>query len=350
MIAESSMAEAAHGDGAAAPVLVEVTRGETVESRHRGSAAVAAADGRLVAAWGDVDTPVYARSALKPIQALALVESGAADGLEVGPAELALACGSHAGEPGHVDAVTAWLERIGCVEADLVCGGHLPGHGPSAEALMRAGGGVRPVHDNCSGKHTGFLSVARHLGHPTEGYARPEHPVQQRVLGIVEEITGRDLVDLPRGVDGCGVPALAVPLGNLAYAMARFGRPDTLPQARAAAAVRIREAMAAHPFMVAGSGRFVTEALGVLGPSVCLKSGAEGVFMGALADLGLGFALKIEDGAGRAAEVAALRLLDHLGVLDDKRRRALAAFATVPVNTRAGRRAGDIRVAADCPF
>jgi len=349
-MADSSSAGSDRAPAAAAPVMVEVTRSGMVESRHYGMAAVAAADGRLVAAWGDVELPVYARSALKPIQALALVESGAADGLEVSPAELALACGSHGGEPEHVAAVTAWLARIGCAEDDLVCGGHLPGHAPSAAALLRAGGSVRPVHDNCSGKHAGFLTVARHLGHPTQGYARPEHPVQQRVLGIVEQITGLDLAHTALGIDGCGVPAPALPLGNLAYAMARFGRPDALPEGRAAAAVRLRQAMAAHPFMVAGSGRFVTEALRVLGPSVCLKSGAEGVFVGALAEPGLGFALKIVDGAGRAAEVATLRLLDRLGAVDAAQRRALARFAAPPVKTRAGRTVGEIRVAADGPL
>ncbi len=347
---DSSSAESDRAQAAAAPVMVEVTRGGMVESRHRGIAAVAAVDGRLVEAWGEVATPVYARSALKPIQALALVESGAADALGVSPAELALACGSHGGDPDHVAAVDAWLARIGCSEADLACGGHLPGHAPAAEALLRAGGTVRPVHDNCSGKHAGFLTVARHLGLTVQGSARLEHPVQQRVLGIVEQMTGLELGQAPRGIDGCGVPVVGVPLGNLAGAMARFGQTDALPDRRAAAALRIRQAMAAHPFMVAGSGRFVTEALRVLGPSVCLKSGAEGVFMAALPELGLGVALKIMDGAGRAAEVAVLRLLDRLGVVDAGQRHGLAGFATAPVTNRAGDAVGEIRIAADGPL
>lgn len=349
-MADRSSADTDLAQAAAAPVMVEVTRGGMVESRHRGIAAVAATDGRLVEAWGEVATPVYARSAWKPIQALALVESGAADALGVSPAELALACGSHGGEPAHVAAVGAWLARIGCSEADLACGGHLPGHVPAAEALLRAGGAVRPVHDNCSGKHAGFLTVARHLGHPTQGYARLEHPVQQLVLGIVEQMTGLELGQAPRGIDGCGVPVHGVPLVNLATAMARFGAADALPDRRAAAALRIRQAMVSHPFMVAGSGRFGTEALRVLGRSVCLKTGAEGMFMAALPDLGLGLALKIMDGAGRAAEVAVLRLLDRLGVLDAGQRRGLARFATAPVTNRAGDAVGEIRIAADGPL
>ncbi|MFQ5955756.1 MAG: asparaginase, partial [Kiloniellales bacterium] len=256
----------------------------------------------------------------------------------------------HGGEPGHVDAVTAWLERIDCSEDDLECGGHPPAHAPSAEALLRAGGTVRPVHNNCSGKHAGYLTLARHLGHPTAGYVRFEHPVQQRVLAIVEELTGLKLASAPRGIDGCGVPVFGVPLAKLALAMARFGRPDGLPRRRSAAAIRIRRTMAAHPFMVAGTSRFCTAVLQALGPSICIKTGAEGMFMGALPEPGLGFALKILDGAGRAAEVATLRLLDRLGVIGDGPRRRLARFAPAPVTNRAGRVVGEIRAAADCPF
>jgi L-asparaginase II len=223
-------------------------------------------------------------------------------------------------------------------------------HAPSAEALLRADGPVRPAHNNCSGKHAGFLTVARHLGHPTKGYVGFEHPVQQRVLGIVEQLTGLDLGAAPRGIDGCGIPVIAVPLANLAYAMARFGRPAELPDRRAAAATRLRKAMAAHPFMVAGTSRVCTAVLQALGEAICIKTGAEGVFMGALPQPGLGFAVKISDGAGRAAEVAMLRLLDHLGILEAAHRRRLAEFIAAPVSDRAGHTVGEVRVAADCPL
>jgi L-asparaginase II len=329
------------------PVVVEVTRGTMVESRHRAAAAVVDAAGTVVLAVGDIERPVYPRSAIKPLQALALVESGAAEHFALGDAELALACASHSGEPRHVAIVRSWLARIGLAETDLACGPQAPLNQAASRALAEAPG---PVHNNCSGKHAGFLTVARHLGHPTEGYAGLEHPVQQRVLGIVEQMTGLELGQAPRGIDGCGVPVLGVPLGNLATAMARFGRADALPDHRAAAALRIRQAMVSHPFMVAGSGRFGTEALRVLGRSVCLKTGAEGVFMAALPDLGLGLALKIMDGAGRAAEVAVLRLLDRLGVLDAGQRHRLAGFATAPVTNRAGDTVGEIRIAADGPL
>ncbi len=333
-----------------APVLVEVSRGDMVESQHRGIAAVMAADGSVVGAWGDVERVVYARSAVKPMQALALIESGAADAFRVSPAELALASASHGGEPAHVAAVGAWLQRIGCSEDDLECGGHAPAHAPSAAALMRAGGTVGPLHNNCSGKHAGFLTVARHLGHPTAGYARFAHPVQQQVLAILEALTGLELAAAPRGIDGCGVPVIGVPLRSLALAMARFGSPGQLAAPRAAAATRIRRAMTGNPFMVAGTGRFCTAVLQALGPSICIKTGAEGVFVGALPEPGLGFALKILDGAGRAAEVATLRLLDRLGVIGDRPRRRLARFDPAPVVNRAGRLVGEIRAAADCPF
>jgi L-asparaginase II len=338
------------GRSAGDPVLVEVTRGAMVESRHRGAAVVVDVDGQRVGGWGDVARPIYARSAVKPIQALALVESGAADAYHVSDAELALACASHGGEPAHVDTVSAWLARLGCSDADLECGAHLPLHAPAAEALLRAQGAARPVHNNCSGKHAGFLTVARHLGHPIEGYVRLEHPVQQQWLGIFEQLTGLDLGAAPRGIDGCGIPVIAAPLQHLAYAMARFGRPVDLPDHRATAATRVRTAMAAHPHMVAGTDRFCTAVLTTLGQAICLKTGAEGVFMGALPERGLGFALKIADGAGRAAQVATLRLIDHLGALDDAHRRRLATFVAAPVRDRAGHPVGEVRAAADCPF
>ncbi|MGH7186653.1 MAG: asparaginase, partial [Pseudomonadota bacterium] len=247
----------ATGQGAN-PLVVEVIRGAMVESRHRATVAVVDPEGKMVRRWGDVDRLIYGRSAIKPLQALPLIESGAADRYGVGVAEIALACASHNGEPGHVEAVEAWLGRIGCTVDDLECGAQTPLHEPTVEALLKSGRKPTAIYNNCSGKHTGFLCTARHLGEPTRGYIRHEHPVQQRILGVLEQLTGLRLGDTPRGIDGCGIPVFGIPLGNMAMAMARLADPQDLPPARAAAARRILAAMAAEPFMVAGSDRFCT--------------------------------------------------------------------------------------------
>jgi len=335
---------------AANPVLVEVTRGGAVESRHRGAFAVVDTDGRLVLSAGRVETPVYPRSTIKPIQALALIESGAAEAFALTDAELALACASHNGEPDHVQTVTAWLDRLGLGAGDLECGGHAPKHGASADALARAGSPWDARHDNCSGKHTGFLTLARQLGAPTRGYVDFGHPVQQRVLGVLEQMTGLDdLTAQPRGIDGCGIPTIAVALGNLALALARFGEPDDQPDRRQDACRRLLRAVWRQPRMIAGAGRIDSAIAAALGGRCLAKAGAEGVHGAVLPELGLGLALKIDDGAGRAAEVALLRILRRLQLLDGAAGEALAGYAIPDVTARDGRSVGEIRPVADFP-
>ncbi len=335
--------------GPANPLLVEVTRGPMVESRHRAAFAVADPGGTVVLHAGDIDQAVYPRSAIKPIQALALLETGAAEAYGLGDAEIALACASHSGEPRHVETVAAWLERIGCTPDDLECGAHAPFAEKDMVDLIAGGERPTALHNNCSGKHTGFLSVARHLGHQTAGYIAFGHPVQQRVLGILESMTGCDLGDAPRGIDGCGIPTLGVPLGNLALAMARLAEPGDQPEPRQAAVGRVRRAMAAEPFMVAGTGRFCTRIMERTGERALIKTGAEGVYCGALPDLGLGIALKVDDGAGRAAEVLMGSLLVHFGVIRAAEAEALAEVLAPPLLSRAGRRVGELRLAPNSP-
>jgi L-asparaginase II len=332
------------------PLMVEVTRGSLVESRHRAAVAVVDPDGKVVGRWGDIDRPIYGRSAIKPLQALPMIESGAADRYGLGTAEIALACASHNGEPGHVGPVQAWLDRIGCAIADLECGPQAPTHDPTIETLITTGRKPSAIHNNCSGKHTGFLCTARHLGEPTHGYIDYEHPVQQRILGGLEQMTGLRLNDAPRGIDGCGIPVIGIPLGNIAMAMARLADPQDLPPARAAAARRIVSAMTAEPFMVAGTAQFCTVLMKTTGSKVAIKGGAEGVYTAALPTLGLGVALKIDDGAGRAAEVAMGAVLRHLGLLEADELRELEQSLTQPLINRAGRTIGQVRPAADCPI
>jgi L-asparaginase II len=332
------------------PLLVEVTRGGMVESRHRAAVAVVDAQGRVVHGWGDIERPVYGRSAIKPLQALPLVESGAADRFGLSQGELALACASHSGEPRHVDTVLAWLARIGLSPDDLECGSHLPLADAAMRDFLRSGASLTAAYNNCSGKHTGFLATAVHLGEPTQGYIRYEHPVQQRILGVLEQMCGLDLGAVPRGIDGCGIPVIAIPLGNIALGMARLADPDDLPAPRAAAAKHVVAAMTAEPFMVAGSQRFCTVMMSALGRKVAMKTGAEGVYCAALPELGLGVALKVDDGAGRAAEVAMGEVLIRLGVIDEGERARLADALSPPVLNRVGFETGRVQRAAESPF
>jgi L-asparaginase II len=246
--------------------------------------------------------------------------------------------------------VAAWLATLGLGEPDLECGPQLPSHEASAVQLLRAGEEPSQLHNNCSGKHSGFLSVAKHLDTATKGYIRLDHPVQQRVLGILESMTGLDLSEAAKGIDGCGIPVIGIPLGNLALAMARFADPYDQPEARQAAVHRIARAMAAEPFMVAGSGRFCTDVMQATEGRALVKTGAEGVYCGALPDAGLGIALKVDDGATRAAENLMARLLHRLGALDKAALGRLSAPLERPLFNRAGREIGALRRAADCPF
>lgn len=327
------------------PVLVEVTRGAMVESRHRGAVAVVDAAGTPVFALGAIDAAVYPRSAIKPLQALALVESGAADAFKLGPEEIALACASHSGEPRHVAGVERWLGKIGCTAADLECGPQAPTDEEAFRALVRAGCPPTPLHNNCSGKHAGFLTVARHRGEPTKGYIGFDHPVQKLLRSILAAIIGADLAVAPRGIDGCGIPVLAVPLIKIAAAMARMAVPDSLPAQRRDAARRIRAAMAAHPFLAGGTRRFGTRVMTETGEKALVKGGAEGVYCAILPDAGLGIALKIDDGAGRAAEVAMASLLCRFGGLGRAQAIRLADAIEPTVRNWAGREVGRIRPA-----
>lgn len=287
-----------------APILVDVIRGQTVESRHRGAFVVTDAKGQVVAGLGDGAGRVFPRSAIKAIQALPLVESGAADALRLTDAQIALACASHNGEGEHVAGAAAMLSTVGRDVAALECGAHWPGHQPALIALAASGATPTALHNNCSGKHAGFVCTAVHQGIDPTGYVEIGHPIQRAIRAVMEDVTGATLVDDVCGTDGCSIPTFGVPLTALGHGFARMATGEGLSPARAAAAARILKACMAHPFMVAGSERFDTQIMAAFPGRVFVKIGAEGVFCGALPEVGLGFALKIEDGASRAAEVA----------------------------------------------
>lgn len=313
------------------PVLVEVTRGRLVESVHRGAIAIVDAGGDIVFSLGDIALPVYPRSALKPIQALPLLESGAADASGVSDEEIALACASHSGEPMHTTRVAAWLARLGLGEGDLACGAHSSRYEPVADDMIRRGEMPTRIHNNCSGKHTGFLAVARHWKIGTAGYERHDHPVQQAVAKALGELSGIQ-GELPWGVDGCAAPNFALPLAAFARALARLADPAQLGGPRARAAGRVVAAMMAHPELVAGTGRACTMLMRAGGGRYAVKTGAEGVYAAMIPGHGIGVALKIDDGAGRAAETAIAFLLARLGLVESESVRELAAAPVV--NTR----------------
>ncbi len=323
------------------PVLIEVTRGNRVESRHRGAISVIDADGQPVFTAGNADKPVFPRSAVKAIQALALIESGAADAFGYGNRELALAQASHGGEPDHVATAAAMLKAAGLDEQALECGAQWPSHSASAVALSAAGNEPSALHNNCSGKHAGFLAVARHNGFPIEGYVKPDHPVQLLVREAMESLTGAPHRAGDCGIDGCSIPTYAVPLIALAAGFARFGSGRGLTPERAAAARRIFNAAIAEPFHIAGTGRFCSEAIAAMNGDALVKTGAEGVFCGTLPDAGLGVAIKCDDGASRAAETVMANLLLALGRQDNA---TLRHWANPPLHNRRDIPIGEIRL------
>ncbi len=293
--------------------LVEITRGGAVESEHWGALVVADADGHVLHAVGDPAAVVFARSALKPFQALPTVASGAADAFGFDEADLALLCASHSGEAVHVSRVAGMLARIGCTAADLQCGVHPPLHlAPGDPAPPE---GIGPLHHNCSGKHTGFLAWCRHHGAPCAAYLNPDSPVQREVRRAVAACAGVGESALVGATDGCDAPTYALPLHCLARAYARLAaRPGGRPFAPELD--RLFRAMTGHPYLVAGSGRNDSFLMTRRPGELVAKGGAEGVQALGLRLRGIGIAVKIADGNSRAAGLATFEALLQLGVLD----------------------------------
>lgn len=300
-----------------------------VESRHEVDVAVVGLDGHR-SGHGHPSRGVLARSAIKPIQAFPLVATGAADAFALPDRRLALACASHNGEPGHVDEVGRWLAEIGLGAEALECGSHPPSHRPAADALTSQGVEPDARHNNCSGKHSGFLSVCRHLDLDPEGYIRPGHPVQaDHITKAIEAACEVSLAEATPVVDGCGIPVWELRLDQLAGGWARLAGTD---EGR-----RLYAAMAAEPFFVAGTARMSTRVMQAGGGTVSVKGGAEGVFCGVHPASGVAWAVKARDGAHRAAEAALLWLMADLGFAVD--------VALEPIGNVAGRPVGELRVA-----
>ena len=327
------------------PLMIDVIRGNLVESRHACRAVIAHSSGRLLDTWGAINAEVYPRSAIKPLQALPLVESGAAEAHGLSDQEVALACASHMGEDFHRNIVRKWLTRMGLSNDDLECGAHDPRDEDAARDVIRRRETIDRVFNNCSGKHSGFLTTALHLGEPTAGYTDAAHPVQRRLADVLSALGGADLTTTARGIDGCGIPVLGMPLSALARAMARFADPRSLSDQRGLAAERIYASMTLHPTCVRGTRGFDTAVMRAGRGRFAAKTGAEGVHIGIVPERQIGIAVKVEDGASRASGVALCALLDHLDILDDQARERLAPFMDVSLTNLIGVPVGRVRPA-----
>ena len=291
-------------------VMAEIWRGPFLESAHSGHAVVCDEAGEIVMAWGDPDLAVLPRSSAKMIQALPLIESGAAAHYALSTRHLAIACASHNGAEIHSELVTAWLGQLGKTDGDLRCGAHMPKDSAASDALTKEGQSPCQYHNNCSGKHAGFLTLNAHLGAGPD-YIEPAHPVQLAVREAFERFTGAPV--LGHGIDGCSAPNFATSLRGMAHAMARFAAAD--PES---APGRLVSAMTQFPELVAGETRACTRLMRAMNGKVAVKTGAEAFYVAIIPEKKLGVALKIVDGATRASECAIAAILSKLGVLDPR--------------------------------
>lgn len=323
--------------------LVEIWRGPVLECIHAGHAVVCDDTGQIVHAWGDPDTVILPRSSIKMIQGLPLITSGAADKVGLTTEQLALACASHNGAAIHTDRVSAWLKDLNLTDDAFRCGPQWPDDKPANHALVRAYEKPSQMHNNCSGKHSGFLTLTQHLGAGPE-YVDPDHPVQKACLDAFEQVT--QLSSPGFGIDGCSAPNFASTIHGVARAMAFFASAHERSDTVSTAAARLSQAMMCHPELVAGEGRACTELMRATGGKVAVKTGAEAVFTAIIPEKKLGVAVKIVDGATRASECTIASILIKLGVLDADHPSALRR-RNAPVLNRRGFEVGMIKPAAD---
>lgn len=321
--------------------LVEIWRGGLMESFHQGHAVVVDGGGQIVDAWGDPGAVVYPRSSAKMIQALPLISSGAADRYGLGGEHLALACASHNGAHIHTDRVKSWLDQLGLDDAALRCGPQVPDDDDARFELIRQGRDPVQMHNNCSGKHSGFLTLAQYMGAGPE-YIEIDHPVQQAALAAFEEVTGE--ASQGYGIDGCSAPNFMTTLAGMARAMAWFATAPGRSDQQSRAATRLVQAMGQYPELVAGEGRCCTALMRAGNGKFAVKTGAEGFFVAILPEQKLGIALKIADGAGRASECAITQLLVRHGALTADNP-VVGAYVNAPIHNRRGIRTGEMRAA-----
>jgi L-asparaginase II len=329
--------------------LARVWRGQVLESVHHGVIAVAGTGGGLRNAWGNPRWVTTPRSSLKPFQAIALVESGAADAFGLTDEHIALACASHHAQPFQVGLLGDWLGRLGLTEDALVCGPAVPRAQEDITSAY-AHGGPRRIFNNCSGKHCGFLSVAKHMGGGLD-YASPDHPAQRLFRDILSEFTGMDANRLPYGGDGCGLPALGLPISAMARAAARFGVGQAVSEKRRAAVRRVLHAMVSHPDHLAAKDSPTARLIRYTNGNVLLKGGAEGYLLACVRDRGLGIAIKIADGdaSGRGKMGVLARILGRVGALARDEAELLIAAVEPPILDSNGKEIGRVQITVEPP-
>ncbi|MGV1835173.1 asparaginase [Agrobacterium rhizogenes] len=325
------------------PVCVEVTRGNLVESRHRGSVAVVDGDGKLVFSLGDIENGVFPRSACKAMQALPLVESGAADAYGFGNKELALACSSHNGEDEHVALAASMLARAGRDVTTLECGAHWSFDQKTIIHQARTLDKPTALYNNCSGKHSGFICACSHQDIDPTGYVSYDHPLQQQIRATMQSLTGTPLGHDNCGIDGCAIPSYAVPLRSLAHGFARMATGNGLEPLRAKASRRLIDACMAEPFYVAGTDRACTKLMRIAPGRIFAKTGAEGVFCAAIPEQGIAIAVKCDDGTTRAAEAMVAATLARFFEKDGDINSGLMTMANKALNNWNRIHVGDIR-------
>ena len=322
---------------------VQVTRGDRVESIHAVDIVVADAEGSILQSWGDPSREIYPRSSVKSLQALSLIESGAADALGLSDQHLALACSSHNGEAIHVETAREILAHSGIAETCLECGAQNPELAIDFAELVRSGVSPSDIHNNCSGKHSGFLAFASYAGIPVRGYINFEHQVQREIASVLEAVIGTPHRRDNYAIDGCSIPTFTTPLDRLAVAYAKFGLGMDQSKARASAMIRLRDACMKKPYLVAGKKRVCTNLMRVLKGRAFVKVGAEGVYTACLPELGLGIALKVRDGTRRAAEVAVSSVIESLLDLDGSEKGEMSQFVRPILTNRNNMKTGEMR-------
>lgn len=325
------------------PILAETVRGNWVENRFRGAYAVVDASGKIIASAGDIERAIFPRSAIKSMQALPIFARHAEEKFHHTGEELALACASHHGEADHVTTASGLLGRMGLSVADLECGAHAPTNPAARDALRAAGAEPSALHNNCSGKHSGMLSVALAMGVPTAGYVGREHEVQKAVRAAVEAVIGEELTEDKCGTDGCSIPTFAAPLRAFAFGFARMATGEGLSPELAQAAQRLFDAATSHPHLVAGTGHADTLIMAAFKGRVMQKIGAEGVQCGAIRDKGWGYAIKCDDGNAAASQAMLAGLLLKFVEPDAEQRAVLEKFARQTIKSVRGADVGVLR-------
>lgn len=324
------------------PILVASYRGDLCENVHRGAFLIVDTKGNIHQQAGDIDRLIYPRSAIKPIQAIPFIETGTYEEFGCSPIELTLACASHNGEKAHVTSVRAWAERLGLTSENFICAPQRPSFQEAADILLTEQKPITKFHNNCSGKHTAFLATAKKLNLPLKNYHKFHHAIQQKWIGTLEMLSQTMLMDAPRGIDGCGIPQIALPLSNLALAMAHFGSPQDLPTPRAEACQKIYTAITENSYYLGGSQRFCTIATEALKGKGFVKLGADGIYVATFPEHQIGIAVKIDDGHAGAATITMANILRKCGLLSQEATEKLSPFFDQTLTNWAGEKVGTL--------